>query len=141
MPRKVSEFAEQGARDARSSASCSAIIPDTFLSALTEGNILQTLFVAILFGIGLAMIGDRGTRVLDLLEDVSIAVFKVVAILMKAAPIGAFGAMAFTIGKYGVGTLANLATLVGTFYLTSLLFVLVVLGAVALVVAASRSSG
>ncbi|KQT34727.1 C4-dicarboxylate transporter [Sphingomonas sp. Leaf412] len=106
------------------------VIPDTFLSALTEGNILQTLFVAILFGIGLAMIGDRGTRVLSALEDVSIAVFKVVAILMKAAPVGAFGAMAFTIGKYGVGTLANLAMLVGTFYLTAFLFVTIVLGAV-----------
>ena len=106
------------------------IIPDTFLSALTEGNILQTLFVAILFGIGLAMIGARGDRVLSALEDVSIAVFKVVAILMKAAPVGAFGAMAFTIGKYGVGTLANLAMLVGTFYLTAFLFVTVVLGAV-----------
>ena len=107
-----------------------AIIPDTFLSALTEGNILQTLFVAILFGIGLALVGERGERVLSVLEDVSTAMFKVVAILMKAAPVGAFGAMAFTIGKYGVGTLANLAALVGTFYLTSLLFVVVVLGAV-----------
>jgi aerobic C4-dicarboxylate transport protein len=106
------------------------IIPDSFLAALTAGNILQTLFVAILFGIGLAMIGERGERVVNALEDVSLAVFKVVAILMRAAPIGAFGAMAFTIGKYGVGTLANLAALVGTFYLTSLLFVLVVLGAV-----------
>jgi aerobic C4-dicarboxylate transport protein len=108
-----------------------SIIPDTFLSALTAGNILQTLFVAILFGIGLAMIGERGERLLHGLNDVSLAVFKVVAILMKAAPIGAFGAMAFTIGRYGVGTLANLAALVGTFYLTSLLFVIVVLGVVA----------
>ncbi|MBB5709269.1 dicarboxylate/amino acid:cation symporter [Sphingomonas xinjiangensis] len=107
-----------------------AIIPDSFLSALTEGNILQTLFIAILFGIGLALIGDRGQRIVDALEDLSLAVFKVVAILMKAAPIGAFGAMAFTIGAYGVGTLANLAMLVGTFYLTSLIFVIVVLGAV-----------
>ena len=127
---KVSEFAAK-AHDTTLVGFLTGIIPDTFLSALTEGNILQTLFVAILFGIGLAMIGDRGTRVLDLLEGVSIAVFKVVALLMKAAPIGAFGAMAFTIGKYGVGTLANLAMLVGTFYLTSLLFVLVVLGGVA----------
>ncbi len=107
------------------------VIPDTFLSALTDGNILQTLFVAILFGIGLAMIGERGDRLLGALNDVSLAVFKVVSILMRAAPLGAFGAMAFTIGRYGVGTLANLAMLVGTFYLTSLLFVLVVLGTVA----------
>ncbi len=107
------------------------VIPDTFVSALTGGNILQTLFVAILFGIGLATIGERGERLLHRLEDISAAVFHIVAILMKAAPIGAFGAMAFTIGQYGIGTLANLALLVGTFYLTSLLFVLVVLGAVA----------
>ncbi len=106
------------------------IIPDSFVSGLMAGNILQTLFVAILFGIGLAMIGERGERITGALEDLSLAVFKVVAILMKAAPIGAFGAMAFTIGKYGVGSLANLAALVGTFYLTSLLFVIVVLGAV-----------
>ena len=106
------------------------IIPDTFLAALTGDNILQVLFVAILFGISLALIGDRGTRVLAGLEDVSIAMFKLVGILMKAAPIAAFGAMAFTIGAYGVGTLANLAMLVATFYVTALLFVLVVLGAV-----------
>ena len=107
------------------------IIPDSFLSGLAGGNILQTLFVAILFGIGLALIGERGERVLAALDDLSLAVFKVVAILMKAAPVGAFGAMAFTIGAYGVGTLANLAALVATFYLTALLFVLVVLGVVA----------
>jgi aerobic C4-dicarboxylate transport protein len=107
------------------------IVPDTALSALTTGNILQTLFVAILFGIALALIGERGERVTALLEDVSIAVFRMVAILMKAAPFGAFGAMAFTIGAYGIGALANLAALVATFYATSLIFVLVVLGLVA----------
>ncbi len=108
-----------------------AMIPDTFLSALTQGNILQVLVVAVLFGIALASVGDRGQRVLDLLEDVSGVVFKLVSIVMKAAPIGAFGAMAFTIGKYGVGSLANLAQLVAAFYVTSALFVLVVLGVVA----------
>ena len=127
---RVAEFAEK-AHETTLVGFLTGIIPDTFLSALTEGNILQTLFVAILFGVGLAMIGDRGARVLDAIEDLSLAVFKVVAILMKLAPIGAFGAMAFTIGKYGVGTLANLAMLVGTFYLTSVLFVVVVLGLVA----------
>ncbi|MEJ5976766.1 dicarboxylate/amino acid:cation symporter [Novosphingobium sp. PS1R-30] len=109
----------------------SAMIPDTLVSALTGDNVLQVLVVAILFGIALASIGDRGQRVLDLLEDVSLVVFKLVGLVMRAAPIGAFGAMAFTIGKYGVGSLANLAALLATFYLTSLLFVLVVLGAVA----------
>ncbi|MEN2785055.1 dicarboxylate/amino acid:cation symporter [Sphingomonas qilianensis] len=127
---KVAEYASK-AHETTLTGFLTGIIPDTFLSALTDGNILQTLFVAVLFGVGLAMIGDRGTRLLHALEDVSIAVFKVVAIVMKVAPIGAFGAMAFTIGRYGVGTLANLAMLVGTFYLTSLLFVIVVLGLVA----------
>ncbi|MEH3038075.1 MAG: dicarboxylate/amino acid:cation symporter [Sphingomonas adhaesiva] len=127
---KVADYAAK-AHDSTLTGFLLGVIPDSFLSGLTGGNILQTLFVAILFGIGLAMIGERGARVLHALEDLSLAVFKVVAILMKAAPIGAFGAMAFTIGKYGVGTLANLAALVGTFYLTSLLFVIVVLGAVA----------
>ncbi|MGN7160192.1 dicarboxylate/amino acid:cation symporter [Sphingomonas sp. SAFR-052] len=127
---KVTEYAEK-AHDTTITGFLMGIIPDTFISALTEGNILQTLFVAILFGIGLAMIGDKGERVLDGLNEISIAFFKVVAIVMKAAPIGAFGAMAFTIGKYGIGTLFSLAALVGTFYLTALVFVVVVLGAVA----------
>ena len=108
-----------------------SIIPDSFLSGLAEGNLLQTLFVAILFGVGLALIGERGRRVFDLLEQASLVFFKIVSILMRAAPIGAFGAMAFTIGAYGIDTLTSLATLVVTFYLTSLLFVLVVLGTVA----------
>ena len=107
-----------------------SVIPDTFVSALTGGNILQTLFVAILFGIALVLIGERGERVVSALEGLSAAMFKVVSIVMRAAPIGAFGAMAFTIGAYGIGTLANLAVLVATFYATSLLFVLGILGAV-----------
>ncbi len=108
-----------------------AIIPETFVGALTGGNILQVLFVAILFGVALSLVGEPGQRVLAFVDDVSVAMFRLVAILMKAAPIGAFGAMAFTVGTYGVGTLANLAGLVATFYLTSLIFVLVVLGAMA----------
>ena len=108
-----------------------SIIPTTILSPLAEGNILQTLFVAVLFGIGLAMVGERCDPVVRRLEDISVAVFKVVAILMRLAPIGAFGAMAFTIGAYGISTLVNLAALVLTFYLTALFFVLVVLGLVA----------
>lgn len=107
------------------------IIPTTLTSALTEGEILQVLFVAILFGIALAMVGERGDPLLNILESATHAVFKLVAILMKAAPIGAFGAMAFTIGQYGINAVSNLAGLVLTFYATSLLFVLIVLGAVA----------
>lgn len=108
-----------------------SIIPTTMLSALTDGSILQTLFVAILFGIALSLVGKPAEPVLELIERLSLVVFRLTAILMKAAPIGAFGAIAFTIGKYGIGSLANLGALVATFYLTSLLFVLVVLGAVA----------
>ncbi len=126
---KVASYAAQ-AHETSITGFLTAIIPETFASALTEGSILQVLFVAILFGIALALVGDRAARLLDLLQEVSVVVFRVVAILMRAAPIGAFGAMAFTIGAYGVGTLANLALLVGTFYATSLLFVLGVLGLV-----------
>ncbi|MFS0850855.1 dicarboxylate/amino acid:cation symporter [Novosphingobium panipatense] len=108
-----------------------AMIPDTLVSSLAQDNILQVLVVAILFGISLASIGDRGAPALSLLEDISVVIFKLVAIVMRLAPVGAFGAMAFTIGRYGVGSLANLLQLVATFYATSLLFVLIILGAVA----------
>ncbi|HVF36425.1 MAG TPA: dicarboxylate/amino acid:cation symporter [Sphingomicrobium sp.] len=107
------------------------IIPDTFLSALTAGHILQTLLASILFGVALALVGDKGAKILDALNQLSVVMFRLVAIVMAIAPIGAFGAMAFTVGKYGIDSLANLAALVATFYLTSLLFVLVVLGGVA----------
>ncbi len=107
------------------------IIPDTAFSAFTSGEILQVLFVAILFGVALALIGDRGEKLLGTLRTLTAIVFRMVHILMYAAPIGAFGAMAFTIGEYGIGTLANLAELIATFYITALLFVVVVLGLVA----------
>ena len=127
---KVADFADK-AHETTITGFLGGIIPDTFLSALGEGNILQVLFVSILFGVALALIGQRGERLLGLLEDLSIAFFKLVSLVMRVAPVGAFGAMAFTIGKYGIASLANLAGLVATFYLTSLLFVLVVLGTVA----------
>ena len=107
------------------------IIPETLVSPLVGGDILQVLFIAILFGVSLALVGDRGAPVFNLLNALAVPVFKVVAILMRFAPIGAFGAMAFTIGKYGIHSIGNLAYLVATFYVTSLLFVLVVLGTVA----------
>ena len=127
---KVAEYSAK-AHESTITGFISAMVPDTFLSSLTSGNILQVLVVAILFGISLASVGERGERVLALLEDVSVGFFKLVAIVMKAAPLGAFGAMAFTIGAYGLESLASLAKLVATFYVTSLLFVLGVLGAVA----------
>jgi len=108
-----------------------AVIPTTMMSALTEGSILQALFVAILFGISLSLVGKPAEPVLDLVERLSLVVFKLTAIVMKAAPIGAFGAMAFTVGKYGIASLASLVALVATFYLTSIFFVVVVLGMVA----------
>lgn len=107
------------------------IIPTTAVSPLTDGNILQTLFIAVLFGSSLALIGDKARPVVDFFQALSAPVFKMVAILMKAAPIGAFGAMAFTIGKYGIASIGHLLFLILTFYITSLLFVLIVLGAVA----------
>ncbi|EHS49861.1 C4-dicarboxylate transport protein [Rhizobium sp. PDO1-076] len=107
------------------------IIPTTIVGAFADGDILQVLFFSILFGISLALVGDAGKPVTDFLHAVISPIFKLVAILMKAAPIGAFGAMSFTIGKYGIASVTNLAMLIGTFYLTAFLFVVVVLGAVA----------
>ncbi len=97
----------------------------------TTGKILQVLLVAILTGIALSATRPKSDLVLDVLSSLSEVIFKLVHMLMKLAPIGAFGAIAFTIGEFGIGSLANLAALVGTFYLTSLLFVVVVLGIVA----------
>jgi len=108
-----------------------AVIPETLVGALAGGDILQVLFVAILTGIAMALVGERGRPLLTILESAGTVVFRLVAILMAAAPIGAFGAMAFTIGQYGIGVLADLAGLVATFYLTSLIFVVGVLGIVA----------
>jgi aerobic C4-dicarboxylate transport protein len=107
------------------------IIPDTIVGAFAKGDILQVLFFSVFFGIALGAVGERGRVVSDFLQALTAPIFRLVAILMRFAPIGAFGAMAFTIGKYGIGAIANLAFLIGTFYLTSILFVLVVLGAVA----------
>ena len=119
------------AHDATISGFLMNIIPDTIVGAFAEGQILQVLFFSVLFGIALGMSGERGVQITDFLQAMMAPIFRLVSILMKAAPVGAFGAMAFTIGKYGIGSIANLAMLVGTFYFTSLLFVLVVLGAVA----------
>lgn len=107
------------------------VIPQTLLGALVGDNILQVLFVAVLFGIALAQSGERGRPVANLLDALTAPVFRLVHLLMRAAPLGALGAIAFTVGKYGLDVLVNLAWLVGSFYVTALLFVLVVLGAVA----------
>jgi aerobic C4-dicarboxylate transport protein len=107
------------------------IIPDSFFSPMVGENILQVLLVSILMGVALVLTKEKSYRVTGFLEDLSVPVFKIVHILMKLAPIGAFGAMAFTIGKYGIGSVLNLLYLIGVFYLTSFLFVVLVLGAVA----------
>jgi aerobic C4-dicarboxylate transport protein len=128
----VAQYAE-AAHESTIVGFLTGIIPNTLVSAFVDGNILQTLFVSILFGIALAIVGEPAARVTRALESLSQVVFKLVAILMKAAPIGAFGAFAFTIGAYGLGAIANLAVLIATFYVTSLVFVVGVLGLVCLV--------
>ena len=107
------------------------IIPTTFVDAFATGNILQVLLVAILFGFALSMMGERGRPVTKLIDDVSHVIFGIVNIIMKVAPLGAFGAMAFTIGKYGIASLLPLAKLMGSFYLTCALFIFIVLGLIA----------
>ena len=106
------------------------IIPTTITDAFAKGDILQVVFVSILFGFALSAAGARAKPLVDLLEALTRVVFKVVSIVMLFAPLGAFGAMAFTIGKYGLASLGPLAKLIGTFYVTSILFVLIVLGAI-----------
>jgi aerobic C4-dicarboxylate transport protein len=107
------------------------IIPNTVVDAFTRGDILQVLFVSLLFGFALSLAGPRCKPLMDVLEALTRAVFGVVAILMRFAPIGAFGAMAFTIGKYGLASLGPLVKLIATLYITSTLFVIVVLGGIA----------
>ncbi|WP_394646896.1 dicarboxylate/amino acid:cation symporter [uncultured Sphingomonas sp.] len=127
---KIADYAEK-AHDTTLTGFILNIIPDTLVSALTQGNILQVLLVAILFGVALSLVGAPAAPILDLIERLNIVVFRIVAILMRVAPLGAFGAIAFTVGKYGVGSLVNLGGLVATFYLTSALFVFGILGLVA----------
>jgi aerobic C4-dicarboxylate transport protein len=106
------------------------IIPDSVVGAFAKGDVLQVLLFAILFGFALMAMGDRATVIRSFIDDAAHAVFGVIAIVMKAAPIGAFGAMAYTIGKYGPTALGNLVSLIAVFYLTSALFIIVVLGSI-----------
>src|SRR4051812_25631830 len=110
------------------------IIPDSVVGAFARGDILQVLLFAILFGFALMALGERGHKLRDIIDDTSHAVFGVIAIVMKAAPIGAFGAMAYTIGKFGPAALTNLLSLIVLFYATAALFVIVVLGIIARIV-------
>src|SRR3984885_4837077 len=107
------------------------IIPDSVVGAFARGDILQVLLFSILFGFALMALGERGHRLRDIIDDTSHAVFGVIAIVMKAAPLGAFGAMAYTVGEYGAGVLGNLIGLIVLFYATAGLFVIGVLGLIA----------
>ena len=107
------------------------IIPHTVMDAFAKGDILQVLLFSVLFGFALSSAGERGRGVVQLIEKVGHGLFIVVGFIMRLAPLGAFGAMAFTIGRYGVASLIPLAKLMGSFYLTCLLFILVVLGTIA----------
>lgn len=126
----VSQY-QQKAHDTTLTGFIMNIIPETLFSPLVGDNILQVLLVAILMGIALVLTKEKSQRITDFLQDLATPIFKIVHMLMKLAPIGAFGAMAFTIGKYGLASVLNLIFLVGTFYITSILFVVLVLGAVA----------
>ena len=107
------------------------IIPTTVVDAFAKGDMLQVLFFSVLFGYAMHAFGERGKPVFDLIEKLSHVLFGIVGVIMKVAPIGAFGAMAYTIGKHGVGSLVQLANLMGAFYLTCVVFVFVVLGTIA----------
>ncbi len=106
------------------------IIPTSVVDAFAKGDILQVLFFSLLFGFALAAIGDKGKPIAHFIDEVSQVMFGIVSIIMKAAPIGAFGAMAFTIGKFGIGSLAKLGLLMGSFYLTCVIFIIFVLGTI-----------
>ena len=107
------------------------IIPATVVGAFASGEILQVLFFSVLFGLALLHFGEKGRGLVGIIDEVTHALFGIVAMIMRVAPIGAFGAMAFTIGQYGIGTLFSLGKLMAGFYLTCLLFIFVVLGGIA----------
>src|SRR4051812_13192990 len=109
------------------------IIPNTLVDAFAKGEILQVLLIAVLFGFALHRFGGRGSLVFDWIEKTSHVLFTMVGFIMRLAPLGAFGAMAFTIGKYGLGSLTQLGKLMGTFYATCLIFIFVVLGTISAV--------
>jgi aerobic C4-dicarboxylate transport protein len=129
-PRAVAEYAGQ-AKAQSVTEFLVHIIPNTIVDAFIRGDILQVLLVSVLFGFALSLAGPRGKPLVDLLDALTRAVFGMVAILMRFAPIGAFGAMAFTIGKYGLASLGPLVKLMVTLYITSIAFVILVLGSIA----------
>jgi aerobic C4-dicarboxylate transport protein len=127
---KVATYAKQ-AESQKSVDFILHIIPDTVVGAFASGEILQVLLFSILFGFSLMALGERGHTLRSFIDDAAQGVFGVIAIVMRAAPLGAFGAMAYTIGKFGTGAILNLLGLIATFYMTAALFVIVVLGIIA----------
>ena len=107
------------------------VIPSSVIGAFASGNILQVLLFAVMFGFALHRLGNKGQLIFNVIESFSQVIFGIINMIMRLAPIGAFGAMAFTIGKYGVGTLVQLGQLIICFYITCILFVVVVLGSIA----------
>ncbi len=108
-----------------------SIIPTSVVDAFAKGNLLQVLLFSVLFGVSLSIMGERSRKAREIVDEFGKALLGVVGLVMKLAPIGAFGAMAFTVGKFGIGTLQQLATLIGAYYLTTALFVVLVLGSIA----------
>jgi aerobic C4-dicarboxylate transport protein len=132
-PKIATGYAEKAAHSGGLAEYILGIIPDTFFGAFAGGNLLQVLLIAILTGFACARLGEFGHKVSGVLDQIGGVFFSIIHIVVRLAPIGAFGAMGFTIGKYGLDALIQLAALVATFYATSLLFVVVVLGAIAAV--------
>ena len=128
--KSVAQYAAPGKMQSTTEFLLNAI-PNTVVDAFAKGEILQVLLFSVLFGFALHAFGAKGKPVFELVDKLSHVLFGIVGIIMKVAPLGAFGAMAFTIGKYGVGSLLSLARLMGTFYATCLFFILVVLGIIA----------
>lgn len=129
-PKAVATYVHKASEDGIV-AHLMAIIPNSFIGALANGDLLQVLLVSILSGFAIAFMGPAGEPIAHAIDMAAKVFFGVIRIIVRAAPIGAFGAMAFTVGAYGLGALWNLVALIGTFYLTSILFVLLILGAIA----------
>jgi aerobic C4-dicarboxylate transport protein len=112
-------------------AHLTAIIPDSYFDAIARGDLLQVLLISILSGFAISFLGKAGEPIAEAVDKAAKMFFGIIRIIVRVAPLGAFGAMAFTVGAYGLSSLLNLAALIGTFYLTSIVFVLIVLGAIA----------
>jgi aerobic C4-dicarboxylate transport protein len=129
-PKAISTYVSH-VQDVGFVARLQAIIPETFVDAFVHGDVLQVLLIAVLSGFAISRMGELGIRVARMIGVAGKVFFGIIRIIVRAAPIGAFGAMAFTVGRYRVTSLANLAKLIGTFYLTSAIFIVLVLGVIA----------